>query len=405
MLRGKKIILGISGGIAAYKSAFLIRLFKKAGAEVKVVVSSNALEFITRTTIETLSENKLYSAVFSSDNDYSTEHVSLTDWGDLFVVAPATANIIGKFACGIADDALSTSFMAFNKPVFIAPAMNVKMFENFAVKQNIKTLENNGIQIIKSPEGFLACGYEGKGRMEEPEKILEIIEAFFNENLPLKDYHALVTAGPTFEPIDPVRFLGNHSTGTMGFAVAEQLALQGANVTLVAGPTALKLSNSAICRIDVQTAAQMKTQCLKYFKTADIIVMSAAVADYTPAKTVDKKIKKESGLKSIELKPTEDILLSLGKLKAKSQLLVGFALETDNEAKNALSKLNTKNLDFIVLNSLKEKGAGFGYDTNKITIIENSGKITKFGLKSKTEVAVDIVTKIIQLKKKISKHA
>lgn len=405
MLKGRKIIIGISGGIAAYKCANLIRLFKKAGAEVKVIATANALEFITRTTLETLSGNAIYDSVFGLQNDYSTEHIAITDWGDIFIIAPATANCIGKFANGIADDALSTSFMAFNKPVFIAPAMNVKMFEHFAFQKNLNTLKENNIHIIEPSDGFLACGYEGKGRMEEPEKIFETVNTFLNSDQPLKGKKILVTAGPTFEPIDPVRFIGNHSSGKMGFALAENFAKKGAEVILISGPVALTVKNHLIQRINIVTAEQMKKECLKYFKTADITVMAAAVADYSPTKVATQKIKKSTDIKSIELKPTADILGELGKLKKSGQLLIGFALETEHEQDNAKTKLVKKNLDFIVLNSLQEKGAGFGYDTNKISVIHKTGKPTHFELKSKEMVAEDIVSVIVNKYLKSSKNA
>jgi phosphopantothenoylcysteine decarboxylase/phosphopantothenate--cysteine ligase len=399
MLKGKHVILGISGGIAAYKSAVLIRLLVKAGAEVKVVASKHALEFITKVTIETLSQNKLYYDLFSNDNDYTTEHVSLTDWGDVFIVAPATANIIGKLACGIADDALSSSLLAFNKRVFLAPSMNTKMYTHFAVQKNIQYLKSNNISFIDPAEGYLACGYEGKGRMEEPENIIAFIEKELKKKAPLAGKKALVSAGPTHEAIDPVRFIGNNSSGLMGFAIAEVLADNGAEVTLIAGPTKLKTSNSFIKRIDVVSAEEMAKACLKNFSGSDITVMAAAVADYTPIKKESNKIKKQDSSFEIKLKPTSDILSSLGKKKSKGQILVGFALETDNEIENAKKKCHTKNLDFIVLNSLKDKGAGFVHATNKITIVDKNNKITTFGLKDKTKVAEDITEKIISLYK------
>jgi len=396
MLKGKRVILGISGGIAAYKSAVLIRLLVKAGAEVKVIATKHALEFITKVTLETLSQNKLYSNLFADENDYSTEHISVSDWGDIFIVAPATANIIGKLANGIADDALSTSLLAFNKKIFIAPSMNCKMFEHFAVQRNIEYLKTNGIIIIEPPEGYLACGYEGKGRMEEPASIVSFVEKELKKKAKLKGKKALVTAGPTYEAIDPVRFIGNHSSGLMGFSIAEELADNGANVVLVSGPTKLILTNNSIKRIDVTSAEDMHKACMKEYANADIIVMSAAVADYSPAEISLKKIKKDGSELTLHLKPTKDILSELGNKKRKDQVLVGFALETDNEIEHAKKKLHTKNLDFIVMNTLKDKGAGFGHNTNKITIIDKSNKVTAFGLKEKTEVAKDIVNKIIE---------
>lgn len=400
MLKGKKIIIGISGGIAAYKTLFLIRLFKKAGAEVRVVVTKNALEFVTKATLETLSQNKIYCDVFSNDNDYTPEHVSLTDWGDLFIVAPATANIIGKFAHGIADDALSTSLLAFNKSLFFAPSMNDKMFTNFAVQKNIEFLKKNNIIIIEPAEGFLACGSEGMGRMEEPETILYFIQNFLKKKEPLAGKKALVTAGPTYEAIDPVRYIGNFSSGLMGYSVAEELAEKGAEVTLVSGPSKLPLLNPDIKKINVVSAEEMYNAVIKVTEQSDIIIMAAAVADFTPVHSAKSKIKKSDTLAAIQLKPTKDILASVGKNKRRNQVLVGFALETDNEIENASKKLNTKNLDFIVLNTLKDKGAGFGTSSNKVTFIEAKNKITKFDMKPKVMVAKDIVDKIIQILKK-----
>ncbi len=383
--------MGITGGIAAYKAAFLIRLLRKAGAEVKVVCTQHALEFITRVTLESLSENRLYDAVFAEQNDYTTEHVALTDWGDVFVVAPATANIIGKLAGGIADDALSTSLLAFNRQVFLAPAMNCKMYEHFAVQKNLDFLKSQGVHIIEPGEGFLACGYEGRGRMEEPEKIFSIVQTYFAaEESPLKGKKILVTAGPTHESIDPVRYIGNHSTGKMGYAIANELAMRGALVTLVSGPVNLS-TNEKIDLVQVKTAQEMYDACMDIFPETDATIMAAAVADYTPEKISKHKIKKEKSgdALQIQLKPTPDILLQLGKIKQK-QILGGFALETDNEEENAIKKIKAKNLDFIVLNSLQDSGAGFSVDTNKITIIDNKQQFTRYSLKSKTEVAADI---------------
>lgn len=399
MLKGKNVILGISGGIAAYKSAVLIRKLIKAGAEVKVVASRHALEFITKVTIETLSQNKLYYDLFSNDNDYTTEHVSLTDWGDIFIVAPATANIIGKISSGIADDALSSSLLAFNKKVYLAPSMNTKMYEHFAVQDNMKYLRSKNILFIDPAEGYLACGYEGMGRMEEPENIIAFIEKDLKKKARLAGKKALVTAGPTYEAIDPVRFIGNNSSGLMGFAIAEALADNGAEVTLITGPAQLKTSNPLIKRINVISAEEMAIACFDFFSGADIIVMAAAVADYTPLKKETNKIKKHDKSLEIKLKPTLDILSEMGNRKHKGQILTGFALETDNEISNAKKKLNTKNLDFIVLNSLNDKGAGFGYTTNKISIVDKNNKITTFGLKDKSDVAQDIAEKIISLYK------
>ncbi len=393
MLKDKKIILGITGGIAAYKAAFLIRLFKKAGAEVKVVGTANAFEFITRVTLESLSENKVYDEVFGTQNDYTTEHVALTDWGDIFVVAPATANIIGKFANGIADDALSTSLIAFDKKVFLAPAMNCKMYAHFSVQKNLKCLKEQHVEIIEPAKGFLACGYEGKGRMEEPEHIFSIVESFFSkQKTTLQNKRILVTAGPTHEAIDPVRFIGNSSSGKMGYAIANELANRGALVTLISGPVQIQSNHQNIDIKKVSTADEMYGLCMKHFSDCHAAIMTAAVADFKPKTIHKEKIKKEGKGQSmhLELIPTPDILQAMGE-KKKNQVLVGFALETMEEEKHALEKLKKKNLDFIVLNSLNDSKAGFGYDTNKVTIIDNKKKVFRYPLKEKSEVAADIV--------------
>ncbi len=396
MLQGKRIILGISGGIAAYKSLILIRLFKKAGAEVRVVTTENALWFVTRVSLESLSQNKIYDKVFGPENDYTTEHISLTDWGDCFVVAPATANVIGKLANGIADDALSTSLMAFDKKIFIAPAMNVKMYEHFAVQRNLAFLKENGIAIIEPANGYLACGYEGKGRMEEPEEIFAGVKHYFSQPLDeLKGKKILVTAGPTHESIDPVRFIGNHSTGKMGFAIAEELARRGAEVTLIAGPVNLPTPAGNVRRVDVITADEMYSAAIEAFPQMNAAILTAAVADFKPVAPALQKIKKNDTPPEIKLVLNPDILGSLGKIKKVGQVLAGFALETDNEVENAQNKLRKKNLDFIVLNSLNDAGAGFGGDSNKVTLIDNKNKISGFELKSKHQVAVDVVNKLL----------
>lgn len=389
------ILIGISGGIAAYKSLSLIRFFVKAGYEVKVVVTKNALEFVTQLSIETLSKNKIYSDVFLSPEEYSTEHISITDFADVFVIAPATANILGKFVAGIADDALSTSFLAFNKPVFIAPAMNAKMYSHFSVQKNIEVLKNQGIHFIEPAFGDLACGYQGNGRMEEPEAIFEIIDNFIHKSSSLKGKKVLISAGPTVEAIDPVRFISNHSSGKMGVAIAHELLNRGAEVTLVCGPIEVPIS-STIHRVDVLSAQQMYDECISLQKSHDVIVMAAAVADYAPVEFSETKIKKNSEDYTIVLKKTKDILKELGENKANNQLIVGFALETDHEMENAFNKLSSKHLDFLVLNSLNDYGAGFGLDTNKITIIDKDKSVTQFSLKTKKEVATDIVNYIEQ---------
>jgi len=395
MIAGKKIILGITGGIAAYKAAFLIRLFKKAGAEVKVVGTANAFEFITRVTLESLSENRVYDQVFGEQNDYTTEHVALTDWGDVFVVAPATANIIGKYANGIADDALSTSLLAFDRKVFVAPAMNCKMYAHDAVQDNLRKLKQRNVQLIEPAAGFLACGYEGWGRMEEPETIFEQVEAHFKPgHSPLTGKKVLISAGPTYEAIDPVRFIGNHSSGKMGYALAAELVKRGAEVSLISGPVALEPPDVAHL-VKVTSAGEMHEACMAAYPDCDVAIMAAAVSDYAPAKPQAQKIKKKDKPRelSIRLKPTTDILGEMGKAK-KQQVLVGFALETTAGEEHAREKIKKKNLDLVVLNSLADEGAGFMHDTNKISIIDNNFEISRYPLKGKDEVAKDIVDRL-----------
>ena len=394
----KRILIGISGGIAAYKMLSAIRLFRKASCEVKVVATQNALSFITPLSVETLSNNKLYVDMFENQTERHTEHISLAQWADVFVVAPATANIIGKLSNGIADDALSTTLLACTKPVFIAPAMNENMYLHKSVQQNLDTLKNYGYHIINPTSGMLACDTQGIGRMAEPEYIFQTVSNYFHaDNIPKK--RALVTAGPTFEPIDPVRFIGNHSSGLMGFSLAETLAKQGYEVDLITGQTHLETDFPFIHRIDVKTAEEMLEACLLHYKKADIIVMSAAVADYTPKNKSLHKIKKKENSLSIELKPTVDILKTIAAKKTKKQIVVGFALETDNELENAKQKLHTKNLDFIVLNSLNDEGAGFGTQTNKITLIDKNENVMEFPLQSKQQTAQDIIQTILTIKK------
>ena len=394
MLKGKRILLGISGGIAAYKTPELIRLFVKAGAEVKVITTEHALEFVTRLTLQTVSKNAVYSNTFEESNEYSTEHIALNDWADVLLVAPATANILGKFAGGIADDALSTTYLAFEKPVFVAPAMNCKMWAHPAVQENMDKLHNLGVRFIESTEGELACGDVGKGRMEEPIVIFRLISEFFAQKLPWSGKTILITAGPTYEKIDPVRFIGNYSSGKMGFALAEACANRGANVKLIAGPVSLKIAHSLIERIDVESASEMFEKATTLFPGMDAAILCAAVADFTPAQPYDSKKKRGEEDLLVQLKPTRDIAAKLGQLKKKPQVLVGFALETDAEIQNAQTKLERKNLDFIVLNSLRNPGAGFQYDTNQITILKREGGEYTFPLKSKKEVAEDILNEL-----------
>lgn len=397
------VVIAISGGIAAYKIPFLIRLFRKAGHEVKVVVTKNALNFVTEATLQTLSDNLVYSDMFAGNKDM-TEHISLADWADYYIVAPATANIIGKYANAIADDCISTTLLAFDKDVFLAPAMNTKMYANEGVQNNLRTLASRGVNIISPNCGELACGANGDGRMAEPEEIFNFVNNHIAESKILAGKTICVTAGPTYEQIDPVRFIGNNSSGKMGFAIAESLAAKGASVKLIAGPTHLNTQNCNIERIDVKSAEQMYNATVKEFEQSDVAILSAAVADYTPKTVFSQKVKKADNVLNIELQPTKDILAQLGRMKTDKQTLVGFALETNDEENNAKQKLSKKNLDFIVLNSLNDKNACFGFDTNKVTIIDSNGKMIKTDLKSKSEIAEDVVSKLIDtIKEKESK--
>ena len=386
-----KIIVGITGGIAAYKAPELVRLLKKAGHEVRCAATEHALQFVTRVTLETVSENPLYSDLFASGH---TEHISLKDWGDLLVVAPATANIIGKVANGIADDALSTLLLAFSqKPVILAPAMNSLMWAHPAVQHNIEILKNRGIRMVGPADGALACGTHGVGRMAEPEEI--VAEALSTFNLHLSSQRWLVTAGPTYERIDSVRFIGNYSSGKMGFALAEALADAGAEVELVTGPTSLMTAHPRIHRTDIESAREMYDAATELFPHCHGAILSAAVADYRPSKCADHKLKKqgEEGI-HLDLVQNPDILATLGTIKQQGQTLVGFALETDNELQNAESKLKRKNLDYIVMNSLRDTGAGFGTDTNKVTILGADGSRTDSPLLSKQEIAKLIINNV-----------
>ncbi|MBO4542975.1 MAG: bifunctional phosphopantothenoylcysteine decarboxylase/phosphopantothenate--cysteine ligase CoaBC [Bacteroidales bacterium] len=396
----KHVLIGISGGIAAYKSLTLIRSFVKNDYEVKVVATDHALEFVTPLTIETLSGNKLYNNMFQTGQERTTEHIALAQWADVFVVAPATANIIGKYAHGLADDALSTTLLAYKKILFMAPAMNDAMWDNEAVQANLKILQNRGVKILEPGSGFLACNSEGKGRMMEPEKIFEAIDNYLcGKNSGLR---ALVSAGGTQEPIDAVRYIGNRSSGLMGFCLAESLAQKGVQVDLISGPTSLTTHHPLIHRIDVQTAADMLQACQMVASQVDIIIMAAAVADYTPEHAVDYKVKKTDATWQIHLKPTEDILKTLSLHRANDrQIVVGFALETNDEKENAIKKLKTKQLDMIVLNSLNDKGAGFSTSTNKVLLIDKNEQVIDIPLQSKQAVAEEIVSQIL---KKINHH-
>ena len=396
MLKGKKILLGVTGSIAAYKSAILIRELVKQGAEVKVIMTPLAKEFITPLTLATLSRNPILVDFFNPENGDWNSHVDLGIWADAFVIAPATANTIAKMTYGIADNLLLTTYLSSRAPVFIAPAMDLDMFAHSITQENIKKLESKGCHLIYPASGFLASGLEGKGRMEEPENIVAFLNDFFTSKL-LKNKKVLITAGPTYENIDPVRFIGNYSTGKMGFALAEICALQGAKVTLVSGPVQLKTKHKNINRIDVKSADEMFDATIENFIHADVAILCAAVADFKPKSSSDVKLKRGSENLIVELIPNKDIAKSLGEMKKPNQKLIGFALETNDEEQNALDKMKRKNLDFIVLNSLNDTNAGFGYDTNKITILHNSGVKKNFELKTKENVAKDIVNEIINL--------
>ena len=396
MLQGKKIILGVTGSIAAYKSAQLIRLLVKEGAEVKVIMTTLAKEFITPLTLATLAKSPILVDFFDPTNGNWNSHVDLGIWADAYLIAPATANTIGKMATGVADNLLLTTYLSAKCPVFVAPAMDLDMFAHPAMQQNLVTLKSYGNHIIEPTSGELASGLEGKGRMEEPENIVRYLDDYFTHK-PLLGKKILITAGPTYEKIDPVRFVGNYSTGKMGFALAEICALQGADVCLISGPVQLKTKHQNIERIDVESAEEMFEMVMNHFYAMDGAILCAAVADFTPIETSDIKLKRENENLILELKPTKDIAASVGEMKTESQFLVGFALETNNEEANALSKMQRKNLDFIVLNSLQDEQAGFGYDTNKISIIYRSGDRKQFDLKSKYAVAEDIVSEICQI--------
>lgn len=394
MLKGKHIILGVTGSIAAYKAAILTRLLVKEGASVKVVMTPLAKEFITPLTMATLSKSPIMVDFYNPENGDWNSHVDLGLWADLYLIAPASANTIGKMAGGIADNLLLTTYLSAKCPVMVAPAMDLDMYKHPATQRNLKVLQSFGNIIIEPESGELASGLIGKGRMEEPERIVAFIIDYFARQVDFKGKKVVVTAGPTYEKIDPVRFIGNYSSGKMGLAIAEEFAGRGAEVVLVCGPVNLKTNHSAIRRVDVESATQMYEVTSKEFVNSDVAVLSAAVADFTPKKKADHKIKRGKDDLLLELLPTKDIAAELGKIKTASQLLVGFALETNDEEVNALSKMQRKNLDMIVLNSLNDKGAGFSVDTNKVTILDKAGDKTVYELKTKVEVAKDIVDQI-----------
>ncbi|HDO28098.1 MAG TPA: bifunctional phosphopantothenoylcysteine decarboxylase/phosphopantothenate--cysteine ligase CoaBC [Bacteroidetes bacterium] len=394
MLKGKKILIGITGGIAAYKIPFLVRLLKKSGTEVQVMLTPAARDFVTPLTLSTLSQRPVLIDFFNKDDGSWNSHIELGLWADLLLVAPLTANTLAKMASGIADNLLLTTILSSRCPVLFAPAMDLDMYQHPATIENIKKLKSFGYRMIEPVKGELASGLTGVGRLEEPEKILEVIKDALNPKSVFRGKKVLVSAGPTYEPVDPVRFLGNHSTGRMGIEMATAFAGLGAEVNLVLGPSGLTTDDPSIKVYPVTTAEEMYDRCMGIFPESDITVMAAAVADFTPANPSELKIKKETGKANIDLVPTKDILASMGSEKKPGRILVGFALETDNERSNAKKKLQNKNLDLIVLNSMKDKGAGFGYQTNKVTLISANGTEKEFPLKSKKEVARDILLAI-----------
>ena len=397
VLSGKKILLGVSGGIAAYKTANLVRLFIKAGAQVQVVMSPASLHFVTPLTLATLSKNPVYSTFYNEEegNGEWNNHVELGLWADLMLVAPATANTLSKMANGNCDNLLIATYLSAKCPVYFAPAMDLDMYKHTSTLDSFHKLKSFGNSIIPAESGELASGLSGEGRMAEPENIVSFLERDLLEKLPLKGKKILITAGPTYEAIDPVRFIGNHSSGKMGFDIANEAVNKGAEVILVTGPTHLNVQNSAIKLIRVTSAQEMFDACHEFYNSVDVAIAAAAVADYRPKNVAEQKIKKNEATFSIELEKTKDILASLGEQK-ENQFLIGFALETENEIEHAKQKIQKKNLDLIVLNSLNDKGAGFGMPTNKVTFISKDFTIEPKELKSKEEVAQDIINKVIQ---------
>ena len=397
VLSGKKILLGITAGIAAYKTASLVRLFIKLGADVKVIMTPASKDFITPLTLSTLSKNPVHSTFYDKEeeNELWNNHVDLGLWADYFLIAPATANTLSKMANGTCNNLLLATYLSAKCPVYFAPAMDLDMYKHPSTKESLDKLKSFGNILIPATSGELASGLVGEGRMAEPEDIVAFIENDILSKLPLKGKKVLITAGPTYEAIDPVRFIGNHSSGKMGFAIANSAANLGAEVILISGPSHQQIKHSLVKRIDVVSADDMYKVTHQYFNDVDIAILSAAVADYKPKNIANQKIKKKDSSLTIELSPTKDILASLGKIK-KDQYLVGFALETNNEIENAKSKIKRKNLDAIVLNSLQDKGAGFATNTNKITIIDKNLNEKPFELKSKVEVAKDILNEIVE---------
>lgn len=396
VLSGKKVLLGITAGIAAYKTANLVRLFIKSGAAVKVIMTPASKDFITPLTLSTLSKNPVHSTFYDKEdeNELWNNHVDLGLWADLMIIAPATANTLSKMTNGTCDNLLLATYLSAKCPIYFAPAMDLDMYIHPSTKNSLKSLQSFGNILIPATSGELASGLVGEGRMAEPQDIVSFIEKDIASKLPFRGKKILITAGPTYEAIDPVRFIGNHSSGKMGFEIAKTIASLGAEVFLISGPSNQKVKHSFIHRVDVKSAEEMYNACHKYFSDVDVAILSAAVADYRPKNIATKKIKKKESSLTIQLEPTKDILKSLGEIKTK-QLLVGFALETNNEIENAKSKITRKNLDLIVLNSLQDKGAGFATDTNKVTLIDADFNEKPFELKSKKAVSVDIVKEIL----------
>ncbi|UHG89365.1 bifunctional phosphopantothenoylcysteine decarboxylase/phosphopantothenate--cysteine ligase CoaBC [Spirosoma oryzicola] len=412
-MNGKRILLGVTGSISAYKSALLVRLLVKAGADVQVVMTQSAQEFITPLTLATLSKRPALSAFVNDASGSWNNHVELGLWADALVIAPASAHTLARCAHGFCDDLLSAVYLSAKCPVFFAPAMDLDMYRHATTIENLQRLESYGNHIIRAEHGELASGLVGEGRLAEPETIVQRLESFWNQEAqqfnsdhsnssfpvgsgPLLNKHVLITAGPTQEAIDPVRYISNHSTGKMGYAIARAFAQTGAQVTLVSGPTALPLPHPSVRRIDVRSAKEMFEASQAVFPVADVVVLSAAVADYTPVYVAEQKIKKKENQFSLELTKTTDIAATLGSQKRSDQFLMGFALETNNERENALKKLKSKHLDWIVLNSLRDQGAGFGHDTNKITVIDKDEQTHEFALKTKDEVAQDLVNLVVK---------
>jgi phosphopantothenoylcysteine decarboxylase/phosphopantothenate--cysteine ligase len=389
LLQNKNIILGVTGGIAAYKCTYLVRLLIKEGANVKVVMTNAAKDFVTPNSLSVLSKNEVVTDFFDSNNNWNN-HVSLAEWADCIIIAPLTANTLAKFANGLCDNIVTACYLSARTKVFVAPAMDLDMYQHPTTKKNINTLESFGNIIIPAENGELASGLIGDGRMAEPENIVLTVTNYFKTNLPLSSKNVLINAGPTYEAIDPVRFIGNRSSGKMGIALADEFAKLGATVTLVLGPSHYSPTEKSVKVIKVESANEMYNKCLNLFKNADIAILSAAVSDYKPKNIVPNKIKKSENNFSLELEKNVDILETLGNIK-KNQLLIGFALETNNLIEYAKQKIEKKNLDFIIANSATEKGSGFGVDTNKITIIDKHNNLHNFELKSKTDVAKDIV--------------